>query len=163
MKKIMLTLVLLISFPVLAQQQVTTTVSLSSIFDLIKQEKAKGAVDPAFEKRLEGSWYNTYFQPQVYPGGCQMDSRNRMQNDKRVIKLSLFEPLEVAARLERVAGKLRWSGSYAVSYEGNTLVTEEGLCVITYQAAINGDVLTCYRPYNKSYGNCGYYSFFVRL
>lgn len=142
----------------------TAVVSLSAIYDQIQSDLTK-STHPSFVSRLEGTWYATHFQAQVFPSGCSRDRQNRVTPDRRNISLDLHEPLEVYANLQKVAGKLRWNGTHAATYQGNSLVSgSDGgtRCILKQLSNTSKETLVCFEPFYQV-GNCGWYSFFIKI
>jgi hypothetical protein len=171
--KIILTLIIwLVVSSAFAQgtsNKVSLKIKVSQLYSLLDQEISKRGPTPRLLKTVVGDWFETNNQPQVYPGGCtEIDG---YYTDSREIKLGFDKPLKKsfsfttrrdgATYLDypRFRTDVGGYGGYVAEFEGNTVKTVDGNCVITNLGEVK-EVMIC-APYSKQ-SMCSWYSFFLK-
>jgi len=152
----------------LCAQSSNYSIKISELHRMIEIEINKPEPSLKLKKVINADWYNTRERPQIYPGGCS--DQEGYYTDKQDIRLSFDSPLKKAFSFNlRLDGILYLDyperrngagyGGYPAEYEGNTVRTVEGNCIVTDFGKVK-DVMMC--AVFKSDSVCSWYSFFLK-
>jgi hypothetical protein len=166
MKTLTLVIMSLLAFNSFAQIP-TYGIEISKLYSLVDKEINKVTPSTRLRTEIEGEWYKTHFQAQVFPGGCS--DQDGYYTNWVEIKLNFDSPLKEVFRFTQRRDGVTYLnypqfntaaggyGGYPVEFEGNTVKTIEGNCILVNFGQIK-DVLMC-TPY-RDFSMCSWYSFF---
>jgi len=157
------------AFAQMPSNKVTLKIKVSQLYSMLDQEISKGAPSLKLLRAVEGNWFDTNNRPQVYPGGC--NERDGYYTDETEIKLTFDSPLKKSFSFTTRRDGITYldypnfrtdvggHGGYAADFEGNTVKTVHGNCIVTDLGGVK-DVMMCV-PYRRE-SMCSWYSFFLK-
>lgn len=143
-------------------------VKVSDLHRKIEIEINKPGPSIKLQKNIVGDWYKTRERPQIYPGGCS--EQEGYFTDLQDIKLTFDVPLQRAfsfnSRLDGIvyldyAERRNGAGygGYPAEYEGNTVKTNDGNCILTDLGGVKDAMICAVFKFNSV---CGWYSVFLK-